>query len=36
VRAYLDKVMAIVGKDVATELRTREMLSSMFVFAIPS
>ncbi len=33
-RAYLDKVLAIVGKDVAAELRTREMLSSMFVFAI--
>lgn len=33
-KAYLDKVFALVGKDVAAELRTREMLSSMFVFAI--
>ena len=31
---YFDKVLAIVGKDVAAEVRTREMLSSMFVFAI--
>ncbi len=33
-KSYLDKVLAIVGKDVASELRTREVLSSMFVFAI--
>ena len=33
-RSYLDKVLAIVGKDVASELRTREVLSSMFVFAV--
>ena len=33
-RSYLDKVLAIVGKDVASELRTREVLSSMFVFAL--
>ncbi len=33
-RSYLDKVLALVGKDVASELRTREVLSSMFVFAL--
>ncbi len=33
-KSYLDKVLALVWKDVASELRTREMLSSMFVFAI--
>ena len=33
-RSYLNKVLAIVGKDVASELRTREVLSSMFVFAL--
>lgn len=33
-RSYLDKALAIVGKDVASELRTREVLSSMFVFAL--
>ncbi len=33
-KLYFDKVLAIVGKDVASELRTREVLSSMFVFAI--
>lgn len=32
--SYLDKVLAIASKDIATELRTREVLSSMFVFAI--
>ncbi|MGE5618234.1 MAG: heme exporter protein CcmB [Sphingomonadaceae bacterium] len=32
--SYLDKVLAIVRKDVVSELRTREMLSSMFVFAL--
>jgi heme exporter protein B len=31
---YLRKVFAIVAKDVAAELRTREMLSSMFVFSL--
>ena len=32
--AYLRKVFAVVAKDVAAELRTREMLSSMFVFSL--
>lgn len=32
--SFLRKVLAIVQKDVAVELRTREMLSSMFVFAL--
>jgi heme exporter protein B len=31
---FLQKVLAIVQKDVAVELRTKEMLSSMFVFAL--
>lgn len=31
---FLRKVWAIVRKDVITELRTKEMLSSMFVFAL--
>jgi heme exporter protein B len=31
---FLQKVLAIVQKDVAVELRTREMLSSMFVFSL--
>ncbi len=31
---YLKQVAAIVAKDIAAELRTREMLSSMGVFAI--
>jgi len=31
---YVRKVFAIVAKDVAAELRTREMLSSMFVFSL--
>jgi heme exporter protein B len=31
---YLRKVFAIVAKDVVAELRTREMLSSMFVFSL--
>jgi heme exporter protein B len=31
---YLRKVHAIVAKDVASELRTREVLSSMFVFSL--
>ena len=32
--SYIRKVYAIVAKDVAAELRTREMLSSMFVFSL--
>lgn len=32
--SYLRKVYAIVVKDIAAELRTREMLSSMLVFAL--
>jgi len=32
--SYLHKVFAIVAKDVTAELRTREMLSSMFVFSL--
>jgi len=32
--AYLRKVGAIIAKDIAAELRTREMLSSMGVFSI--
>jgi len=32
--SFLRKVLAIVQKDVAVELRTKEMLSSMFVFAL--
>jgi heme exporter protein B len=31
---YLRKVAAIVGKDVATEIRTKEMISAMFVFSL--
>ena len=31
---YLNKVAAIIAKDIAAELRTREMLSSMGVFSI--
>ncbi len=31
---YLRKVLAIVGKDIATELRTKEMVSAMFVFSL--
>jgi heme exporter protein B len=31
---FLRKVLAIVQKDIAVELRTKEMLSSMFVFAL--
>jgi len=31
---YIRKIIAIVVKDVAAELRTREMLSSMFVFSL--
>ncbi len=32
--SYLRKMFAVVAKDVAAELRTREMLSSMFVFSL--
>lgn len=32
--SYLRKVLAIVGKDIATEIRTKEMSSAMFVFAL--
>ncbi len=32
--SFLRKVLTIVQKDVAVELRTKEMLSSMFVFAL--
>jgi heme exporter protein B len=32
--SYLRKVFAIVGKDIATELRTKEMMSAMFVFSL--
>ena len=32
--SYLRKVIAIVAKDVATELRTKEMVSAMFVFSL--
>jgi len=32
--SYLRKIFAILAKDVAAELRTREMLSSMFVFSL--
>lgn len=31
---YLRKVFAIVGKDITTELRTKEMISTMFVFSL--
>ncbi len=33
-RSYLRKILAIVGKDVATEIRTKEMMSAMFVFSL--
>ncbi|MFQ5612573.1 MAG: heme exporter protein CcmB, partial [Anaerolineae bacterium] len=32
--AYFRKVFAVVAKDVAAELRTKEMLSSMFIFSL--
>jgi heme exporter protein B len=32
--SFLRKILVIVQKDLAVELRTREMLSSMFVFAL--
>ena len=31
---YVRKVAAIVGKDIATEIRTKEMFSAMFVFSL--
>ena len=31
---YARKVLAIVAKDIVTELRTKEMVSAMFVFAL--
>ncbi|MBN1994147.1 MAG: heme exporter protein CcmB [Anaerolineae bacterium] len=31
---YLRKVLAIVGKDITTELRTKEMVGAMFVFSL--
>ena len=31
---YLRKILAIIHKDIAAELRTKEMFSTMFVFAI--
>lgn len=31
---YVHKVAAIVGKDIATEIRTKEMFSAMFVFSL--
>ncbi|MCS7221960.1 MAG: heme exporter protein CcmB [Anaerolineae bacterium] len=34
VSGYLRKVLAIVWKDVVSELRTREIVSAMFVFAL--
>mgnify|MGYP001828065861 FL=1 len=32
--SYLRKVLAIVWKDIVAELRTKEMFSAMFVFAV--
>ena len=34
VSRYLRKVGAIVGKDVAMEIRTKEMISAMFIFSL--
>jgi heme exporter protein B len=31
---YLRKILAIIHKDIAAELRTKEMFSTMFVFAV--
>jgi heme exporter protein B len=31
---FLEKVWAVVAKDVVAELRTKEMFSSMFIFAL--
>ncbi|MDM8519709.1 heme exporter protein CcmB [Anaerolineales bacterium HSG6] len=33
-RRYIRKTLAIVGKDVTTEIRTKEMVSAMFVFSL--
>ena len=33
-REYLNQVAAIVWKDIITELKTRELFSSMFIFAL--
>ena len=33
-RSYLDKVLAIIAKDVAVELRSKETIASTFVFAV--
>jgi len=32
--SYLRKILAIIGKDIVAELRTKEMFSAMFVFAV--
>ena len=32
--SYLRKILAIVWKDIVAELRTKEMFSAMFVFAV--
>ncbi|GAG07284.1 unnamed protein product, partial [marine sediment metagenome] len=32
--SFLHKVWAIVGKDIAAELHTREMVSAMLVFSV--
>ncbi len=32
--SYLRKILAIVGKDIVAELRTKEMFSAMFVLAV--
>jgi heme exporter protein B len=31
---YVRKILAIVGKDIATEIRTKEMIGAMFVFSL--
>ena len=31
---YLNQVAAIIWKDFVTELKTRELLSAMFIFAL--
>jgi heme exporter protein B len=31
---YIRKIFAIVGKDIATEIRTKEMMGAMFVFSL--
>lgn len=33
-RPYLNQIAAIIWKDMITELKTKEMLSSMFIFAL--